>query len=189
MFPQFGATTIGKVRSGGQSGVDRAALDAAKSMGIPICGWVPQGGWAEDMPLAPGVLAIYPELEDTGCEDVNVRTNWNVRDADVLLAFIADGHDDYLEHGTCSAGTDYTIKSAIDYGRPYFVCDIYDVLGDFGELDETRDSSLEKHVESIAKWLETLEQDNITIDIGGPRESEAPGAYAAVNKILLELFA
>ena len=34
--------------SGGQTGVDRAALDVAIELGIPYRGWCPKGGWAED---------------------------------------------------------------------------------------------------------------------------------------------
>jgi len=37
-----------RMRSGGQTGVDRAALDAAVLMGRPYEGWCPKGGWAED---------------------------------------------------------------------------------------------------------------------------------------------
>ena len=53
------------IRSGAQSGVDRAALETAKVYGIKICGWCPKGGWAEDYPEPPGVLALYPELQET----------------------------------------------------------------------------------------------------------------------------
>jgi len=56
---------IASIRSGGQSGVDRAALDAARAAGIRIEGWVPEGGWAEDYPTPPGVLVLYPELRPT----------------------------------------------------------------------------------------------------------------------------
>ena len=53
------------IRSGGQTGVDRAALDTARKYGIEICGWCPKGGWAEDLPSSPGLLAEYPELRKT----------------------------------------------------------------------------------------------------------------------------
>ena len=56
---------ITRIRSGGQSGVDRAALDFGRKHNIEICGWCPKGGWAEDYPDAPGVLALYPELKET----------------------------------------------------------------------------------------------------------------------------
>ena len=47
--------TITRIRSGGQSGVDRAALDFARKHNMEICGWCPKGGWAEDYPVAPGL--------------------------------------------------------------------------------------------------------------------------------------
>jgi hypothetical protein len=40
-----------KIVSGGQPGVDRAALDAAIEHGLPLGGWVPRGRLAEDGPL------------------------------------------------------------------------------------------------------------------------------------------
>ena len=51
--------------SGGQSGVDRAALDVAIARGMPYGGWCPKGGWAEDFPEPPGLLAEYPHLAET----------------------------------------------------------------------------------------------------------------------------
>ena len=47
---------ISMIRTGGQTGVDRAAMDAAREFGIPLCGWCPKNGWAEDYPSAPGLL-------------------------------------------------------------------------------------------------------------------------------------
>jgi hypothetical protein len=49
-----------RIRSGGQTGVDRAALDAAVLLGRPYEGWCPKGGWAEDFLRPPGLLTIYP---------------------------------------------------------------------------------------------------------------------------------
>ena len=71
--------------SGGQTGVDRAALDAAIARGIAYGGWCPQGGWAEDCPEPPGVLARYPLLRETPSADPAQRTEWNVRDSDASL--------------------------------------------------------------------------------------------------------
>ena len=46
------------LRSGGQSGVDRAVLDVALELGLKYSGWCPHGGWAEDHPVPPGVRAM-----------------------------------------------------------------------------------------------------------------------------------
>jgi len=46
-----------KIISGGQTGVDRAALDVAIEWGIEWGGWCPKGGWTEDLIDPPDVLA------------------------------------------------------------------------------------------------------------------------------------
>src|SRR6185312_7990938 len=74
-----------RIISGGQTGVDRAALDVAIELGIAYGGWCPKGGWAEDMPNPPGLLAVYPSLRETPDADPIQRTHWNVRDSDRLL--------------------------------------------------------------------------------------------------------
>ena len=66
-----------KIVSGGQTGVDRAALDAALAHGLPAGGWCPQGRRAEDGRIA----ARYP-LQETPSAEYAQRTAWNVRDSD-----------------------------------------------------------------------------------------------------------
>ena len=66
--------------SGGQSGVDRAALDVAISLGLRCGGWCPAGRWAEDGPIADR----YP-LRPTPSAQPAQRTEWNVRDSDATL--------------------------------------------------------------------------------------------------------
>ena len=83
-----------KLISGGQSGVDRAVLDVAIERSIPYAGWCPKGGWAEDFPNPPGLLANYPQLKETPLAGPAQRTEWNVRDADAcMIAVDAAGVD------------------------------------------------------------------------------------------------
>ena len=63
------------VISGGQSGVDRAALDAALQANVSIAGWCPKGRIAED-----GVLSDRYALRETPSSRYPERTEWNVRD-------------------------------------------------------------------------------------------------------------
>ena len=77
-----------RIRSGGQTGVDRAALDAAVLMGRPYEGWCPKGGLAEDFLRPPGLLTIYPHLMETPSESPEQRTEWNVRDSAVTVVFV-----------------------------------------------------------------------------------------------------
>ena len=79
-----------KIISGGQTGVDRAALDVAIERGMDWGGWCPKGGWAEDFPEPPGLLAKYSHLRETPERHPLQRTEWNVRDSDATL-IITDG--------------------------------------------------------------------------------------------------
>jgi hypothetical protein len=101
---------IEKIISGGQTGVDRAALDVAMELGIPCGGWCPKGRKAEDGPIA----ARYP-LQETGSQSYPVRTEKNVKDSDGTLI---------LTHGPATGGTAATIKFAKKYGKPFLVIDL-----------------------------------------------------------------
>jgi hypothetical protein len=68
--------------------VDRAALDVGIALGLRQGGWCPSGGWAEDMPGPPGLLAHYPALKETPAIDPVQRTRWNVRDSDRTLILV-----------------------------------------------------------------------------------------------------
>lgn len=93
-----------KIVTGGQTGVDRAALDAAKAHDVPIGGWCPRGRRAEDGPIPER----YP-LQETPSEAYKQRTVWNVRDSDGTLI---------LTDGTLDGGTALTMKEAKRQGRP-----------------------------------------------------------------------
>ena len=71
---------LAKIVSGGQTGVDRAALDVALDLSLPCGGWCPKGRKAEDGPIA----AHYP-LTETPLDSYPQRTEWNVRDSDGTL--------------------------------------------------------------------------------------------------------
>ena len=75
-----------RVVSGGQTGVDRAALDVAIALGFAHGGWCPAGRLAEDGPID----ARYP-LRETPSADPSQRTEWNVRDSDATLVLTGAG--------------------------------------------------------------------------------------------------
>jgi hypothetical protein len=93
-----------RIVSGGQTGVDRAALDVALELGWECGGWCPAGRAAEDGPIP----ARYP-LRETPSADPAERTAWNVRDSDATLL---------LTTGAASPGTDLTRETARELGRP-----------------------------------------------------------------------
>jgi hypothetical protein len=154
-----------KLISGGQSGIDRAVLDVAVERGIVYGGWCPKGGWAEDLPTPPGLLAHYPHLNETPLADPEQRTEWNVRDADACMIVVnAKGMD-------VSAGTKLAQDPAHRYRKPLYVAD----------LDQ---ADMLKHA---ALWLRVQRArhgTDLKLAIGGPRESEAPGIYARASKFI-----
>lgn len=145
--------------SGGQSGVDRAVLDVAIEHGIAYGGWCPKGGWAEDFPAPPGILANYPNLIETPLAGPAQRTEWNVRDADACMIVIDAGGMEV------SAGTALARELAHRYRKPLLAVN----LGD------------PEHLKPAALWLRVQLNKHgadLKLAIGGPRESEAPGIYA-----------
>jgi hypothetical protein len=157
-----------KVTSGGQSGVDRAALDAAIACGVDYGGWCPRGGWAEDFPQPPGLLANYPRLIETPSADPAQRTGWNVRDANAILIVVD-------EAGVAvSKGTTLAVGLTKQYRRPTLMIDpnIHDARA------------------RTTAWLAERRGvfgDGFVLSIGGPRESEAPGIYARALPFLRDV--
>lgn len=96
-----------KVIAGGQTGVDRAALDAAMACGIAAGGWCPRARIAED-----GLIPRRYPLEETPSEKYSQRTTWNVRDADATLI---------LTFGALDGGTELAARMAQRLDKPCVV--------------------------------------------------------------------
>jgi len=154
--------------SGGQTGVDRAVLDVALERGLPYGGWCPKGGWAEDLPDPPGLLVKYPLLRETPLADPAQRTEWNVRDADACLIVVdASGL-------AVSTGTAMAQDLAHRYRKPLLVARL-------GEAET---------LERAVLWLRVQQAKHgagVKLAVGGPRESEAPGIYAAAKVFIRSL--
>ncbi|WP_022834523.1 putative molybdenum carrier protein [Salisaeta longa] len=95
---------IETIVSGGQTGVDRAALDAAQREQVAIGGWCPRGRRAAD-----GVIPERYPLKETPEADYAQRTTWNVRDSDGTLI---------LSPEPLTGGTAFTRQEAQRLGRP-----------------------------------------------------------------------
>ena len=109
--PERGAGAApAKIVSGGQTGVDRAALDAAIKLGIRCGGWVPKGRRAEDGPID----SAYPmtETQSSSYED---RTHRNVADSDATLI---------ITRGAPDGGTKVAVDEAAALGKPYHIVDL-----------------------------------------------------------------
>jgi hypothetical protein len=101
---------IRKIVSGGQTGVDRAALDVARELKLERGGWCPRGRLAED-----GYIPDEYPLQETATSVYAERTELNVKDSDGTLV---------LTCGSPSGGTAYTVTCAQRHGKPYYVVDL-----------------------------------------------------------------
>lgn len=147
-----------RVVSGGQTGVDRAALDAAIECGIPVGGWCPRGRLAED-----GFVPHRYPLTETPSRKYPQRTTWNVRDSDGTLVLIA---------GPLEGGSALTVKHAKALGRPHLVIDLERNLYDAPDLA----------LEFIAANRIAV------LNVAGPRESSRPGIYGRAYQVLRRVF-
>ncbi|MEX0716634.1 MAG: putative molybdenum carrier protein [Planctomycetaceae bacterium] len=113
------AHVVEGIVSGGQTGVDRAALDFALDRGIPCGGWCPDGRRAED-----GRIPDRYPLRQTHDIDYAQRTEFNVRDSDGTLI---------LARGKLKGGTSLTATRARRMKKPLLVVDL-DFVPDFASI-------------------------------------------------------
>jgi hypothetical protein len=142
--------------SGGQTGVDRAALDVALRLGIAHGGWIPKGRRTEDGPLPD-----HYRLQEMPTDAYEARTEKNVLEADGTLL---------ISRGRPSGGTDFTRKLALKHGKQLLHIDLAagQRPADAGSL--------------IASWLEMHRIE--TLNVAGPRASHDPAIYADAVAIL-----
>lgn len=102
---------IEKIISGGQTGVDRGALDAALALGFPCGGWCPDGRLAADGPLD----LRYP-LQELAGGGYRQRTRQNVLDSDATLIV-------YRRWIQPLSGTELTLQFCLQKRKPYVLID------------------------------------------------------------------
>lgn len=164
-----------QVISGGQTGVDRAALDVALDLGWPVGGWCPLHRRAEDgrIPL------IYP-LQETQARSYAVRTEWNVRDSDGTLVLVLD---------EISSGTQLTIAAAGRLVKPCRIEYLRELQGGAGSgrlsLSSGSFPSLSQRVTDVVAWL--LRHDIRVLNIAGPRGSSSPDVYPEARRFVQQL--
>lgn len=156
-----------KLISGGQTGCDQAALDAALERGFDVGGWCPPKRESEDGPI-PDKYPLTPTPKDRSPSAKNtprsLRTEWNVRDSDATLILRPE------ESETADRGTDWTATCASRYAKPMLVVDPSD--------DESESA--------IRDWLLLLKIR--VLNVAGPSEGTAPGigqkVYALMTRVL-----
>lgn len=145
-----------KVVSGGQTGVDRAGLDAAINAGFPIGGYCPKGRLAEDGTIPEK----YPMIEMESPESY-YRTEKNVQDSDGTLI---------LNKGELTEGTRLTHDFTVKYGKPSLIVQL-----DAPEVIKP---------EHVIRWLDA--QFISVLNVAGPRESKCSGGIHAEALAYLE---
>lgn len=146
-----------KIISGGQTGVDQAALVVAVANNFPYGGWIPKNRETEHGPLDKRF-----QMEETPLHDHTQRTEWNVRDSSgtAIFSLIPD-----LEGGTLK-----TLQYVLLYQRP-----LLHLIVESKALDEDNIQALRLFIE--ANHIRSL-------NVAGPRESDAPGIFERVKSIL-----
>jgi hypothetical protein len=164
LFLENMAMRIKKIVSGGQTGADRGALDAAIEMGVPHGGWCPKGRLAED-----GLIPSGYRLRETATPSYAERTEANVIDSDATVLFT---------DGPATGGSLQTIEFAIRHGRPWLHVDIARM-------------SYAQAANAICKWLAGLSHTSsscrgprLVLNVAGSRESACPKMHRYVNAVV-----
>lgn len=144
-----------KIISGGQSGVDRAALDAALSLGVPAGGFCPAGRVAENGIIPPH----YPVEELPGGGYVE-RTARNVSDADGTAIF---------HPGSLRGGTMATADFCAEMNKPHLLI----------AVGETSPQEAARRLEEFV-----LKNQIAILNVAGPRLSQWPQGYDFAHTIL-----
>jgi hypothetical protein len=145
--------------SGGQTGVDRAALDFALKHSIPCGGWCPKGRLAED-----GKIPLKYPLKETFSSAFAERTENNILDSDGTLIMNMAGFSD--------KGTQLTIELCRIHKKPCFL------------INMNKDQK--KQAAETRIWLK---REKIAIlNVAGSRESNSPGIYKTTMEFLEKFF-
>ncbi len=144
--------------AGGQSGVDRAAMDFAIANNIPLKGWCPKGCKAED-----GVIDKKYKLIEIPQTEPKFRTIKNITKADAVLAFLFDSPD---------KGTFFAIEYAEKIKKPFYMV--------FLKM------KMQNQIKGVIRFLDN--NSVRWINIIGPRESNSKGIYSETYLFLSELW-
>lgn len=159
------ARLLETIVSGGQTGVDRAALDAAISVGMPISGWCPRGRRSED-----GQIPEQYALKETVSRNYAVRTEWNIRDSDGTLI---------IAMKTLTGGTRLTWQLAKKHGKPCHVVHLRESSGE--ELFSDQNSTTERCC-AVVEWIR---KNRIRVlNVAGPRASSHPEIHGEAQELV-----
>jgi len=155
---------ISKIVSGGQTGVDRGALEAAYELGFPYGGLIPKGRLAED-----GIVPEkFDQMEVAFRKDYLFRTEWNVTHSDATLIISNYCTEPGKDRETLTGGTLRTERFCISHSMPHLVL-------------------FTQNVQRVVEWLRGLNKENIVLNVAGPRESKATGIQEKTRTFITRL--
>ena len=153
-----------KIVSGGQTGVDQGALEAALALGVAWGGWAPKGWRAENGEIP---AAFRARMQEHASANYIQRTRQNVVDSHATL-ILADAYP-------IGGGTLRTRDFCTNLMRSHLVVS-------FGEADA---------VEKVRKWLgqffAAAHPVPFVLNVAGPRESKSPGIQARTQRFLIDV--
>ncbi len=151
---------IRKIVSGGQTGVDTAALRVAISLGISHGGWCPRGRKRED-----GVIPGRFKLVETPRRGCLQRTQWNVRDSDGTVIFSLAAR--------LKGGSRKTVHAARRYRKPWLHL-----------------AAQQTGIDHAAVLRRFIREHRIRVlNVAGPRQSEEPAAGRFAARTLRQALA
>lgn len=164
---------ISKMVSGGQTGVDRGALEAAFDLGFPYGGLIPKGRLAED-----GIVPLkFDQMEESSNKNYIFRTEWNVvhSDATLIITPYDDEHPD--GQSALSGGTKRTYDFADKHTKPCLT--MFNM--------EAADN-----IDHTLCWLKHVKEtyglkDGVVLNVAGPRESKRKGVQVITYKFISDL--
>ena len=148
-----------KIISGGQTGADRAALDAAIGLNLDHGGWVPKGRRAED-----GSVPDRYHLQEMPTDSYPRRTEKNVQEADATLI---------LTHGPATGGSRLTRELAVRHQRNQL------------HIDLLRTPAF-KAIRMISDWID--ENGIEVLNVAGSSASKDPAIYDKTLQILTGVY-
>lgn len=153
-----------KVISGGQTGVDRGALDAALKVGFPIGGFIPKNRQAED-----GQVPAHYNLNPHKLNGYAGRTVANVQLSDATV---------HLHRGVWGRGTELTKRYCRWFNKPFLSVSLYEAW---------KAPDVGKHL-ALLDELEDLLRVFDVVNFAGTRESKDPGVQENVTNFLIPIF-